>query len=510
MSFLQEHPDMEELLLECSMSTPTFGSTFMPKRFWRPWVSLHDEFFQYLDDDSVPLLAIAAPRGFGKTSIDTIAYPAKKILFQETKFVEVISCTASVAATNVKNLGRELTSNPMIAKIFGRLKGPVWSEGLGNLETSTGVVIKARGAGQQVRGLIEGENRPDLIIIDDLEDSEPFRIGDPTEYLRKIKEWFFSDLMNSIDRRGRTRVIVIGTILHEDSLLANLLDDPDWKSVRLELCDDNYKSNYPDLMTTEEVRKLATSLAEKGMLDTFYREYRNLAIAAEDAVFKRESFKYLGIDCKETAQEVIDDLSVERLVIVDPAKTTNIKSAYTAIVGLGYDPRRKRICLLDCVNKRMEPDEIYEQSYEMARRLRTTIIAVKVTSLNLFITYPFNTYLSTKGYPNVEEVKETRNKLERIRELAPIYRMGFFWHHSDGPDKGVNAALEAQLCTFPRSKFLDVADCVADVIPLLSLSNRLFGMSEQEDEKSFEEEIRMMDDEEDEIEPLDIHWRWAP
>lgn len=501
---------MEQLLLDCSMSTPTFGSTFMPKRFWRPWVSLHEEFFEYLDDDSVPLVAIAAPRGFGKTSIDTIAYPARKILYQECKFVEIISCTASVAAANVKNLGRELTGNAMVAKVFGQLKGPVWSEGLGNLETSTGIVIKARGAGQQVRGLLESDSRPDLIIVDDLEDSEPFRIGDPTEYLRKIKEWFFSDLMNSIDRRGNTRVIVVGTLLHEDSLLANLLDDPDWKSVRLELCDDNYNSNYPDLMTTQEVRKLAASLAEKGMLDTFYREYRNLAIATEDAIFKKKSFKYLGKDCKETTQDIIDDLSVERLVIVDPAKTTNIKSAYTAIVGLGYDAKRKRICLLDCVNEKLEPENIYKAAYEMAVNIRTTIIAVKVTSLNLFITYPFNTYLSTKGYPNVEEVKETRDKLERIRELAPIYRMGFFWHHSDGPGEGVNTALEAQLLTFPRSKFLDVADAVADVIPLLSLSNRLFGMNDEEDEKSFEEEIRMMDDEEDEIEPLDIDWRWAP
>jgi hypothetical protein len=72
----------------------------------------------------------------------------------------------------------------------------------------------------------------------------------------------------------------------------NLLEDPDWASVRLEICDDDLKSKWPDFMTDEEVRKLYESFKRRGQLDVFYREYRNIPISTETATFKQEMFKY--------------------------------------------------------------------------------------------------------------------------------------------------------------------------------------------------------------------------
>jgi hypothetical protein len=497
---LIQDKEVQALLAECLLDTRKFGSAFMPKRFFRPWIDIHDEFFSYLDGDS-PFTVIAAPRGFGKTTIDSIAYPAKNIVFQESNFVELVSCTHSVAAQNVKNLGRELLGNKMIKKFFGGLKGPIWSEGKGHLETSTGITVLARGAGQQIRGLLEGDSRPDLVIIDDLEDPEPFRLGDPTEYLRKIKEWFWSDLMNSLDARPGTRVIYVGTILHEDSLLQNLLDDPDWNSVRLELCDDNYESNFPALMSTEKVKKLAKAFEARGMLDVFYREYRNLAVAAATASFKKEFFKYW-----DPSYDPIGDMEVDRVVIIDPAKTTNLHSAYSAVCGWGFSSQRNKMFQMDCVNERFHPEELYRAILSMAQRLRTSTIAVEVTSLNEFITYPLNTYLSSEGYPPVIELKARANKLERIKQLAPLYRMGSILHH---PNENIHGPLEAQLLTFPRSKYLDVADCTAYMIELFALGERFFGLPDHEDERALEEEIAAMDAMDNAATPLG-NWRWAP
>lgn len=507
MSLLEQKPELGDLLEECLIDTRRFASAFMPTRFWRPWRDLHDEFFEYLDDETAPYIAIAAPRGFGKTTIDSIAYPAKKVVYQETKFIELVSCTATVAAQNVKNLGRELTGNKMIRKIFGPMKGPIWSEGRGDLETRTGIKILARGAGQQIRGLLEGESRPDLVVIDDLEDSEPFRLGDPSEYLRKIKEWFWSDLMNSLDKRGGTRVIYVGTILHEDSLLQNLLDDPDWKSVRLELFDDNYKSNYPELMSDAEVRKLVHAFRRRGMLDTLFREYRNVAIAAEDAIFKDDMFRYWNRE-----EDPVNDMSVDRVVIVDPAKTVKIHSAFTAVTGWGFSARKNRIYQLDTVNKKLHPHQIYEEALNMAKRLRTTTIAAEVTGLEEFLTWPFNTYLSRHGYPNIVELKARgggtpRNKPERIKQLAPLYSMGAIYHH---PDEEIHGPLEAQLRPFPRSKFLDVADCSAYFIELFALGDRFFGMPDDEDARALEEEIAALDALEADIGQMSGDWRCAP
>jgi len=148
----------------------------------------------------------------------------------------------------------------------------------------------ARGAGQQVRGILYGDNRPDLIIVDDLEDAESVRSD---EQRAKTKAWFFEDVINSINRsRKDWKIVVIGTLLHEDSLLANLLEDPSWYHAHLSICDDNFKSNWPDFMDDEGIKKLVDQYRRMGLLDSFYREYMGVPIAKESAKFQQSMFKY--------------------------------------------------------------------------------------------------------------------------------------------------------------------------------------------------------------------------
>ena len=79
---IKNDPEIREILKRCYMSTKTASKVFFPERFWLPFSKLHDEIFKILDDDFIQKAVIAAPRGFGKTTIDTVAYPAKKIVFQ--------------------------------------------------------------------------------------------------------------------------------------------------------------------------------------------------------------------------------------------------------------------------------------------------------------------------------------------------------------------------------------------------------------------------------------------
>ena len=487
------------LMAAAKVSTPIFSKLMFSERFYRPFNPQYQQFFQVLDDDTNQFSAIAAPRGVGKTTGGSIAFPARKISFQDVMFVLMISCTANVANQNVRNLGRELSGNEQIRSLIGDLKGPIWAEGTGHLETSTGIHIFGRGAGQQVRGLLEGGTRPDLVLVDDLEDPEPFRLGDPTAYLRNIKEWFWADLMNSIDRR-RTRVVVVGTVLHEASLLSDLLEDKRWASVRLELCDDNYRSNFPEYMSDQEVADLAESFASRGQLDLFYREYRNQAIAAKDAVFTQDLFKRWALGD-------IENTYMDRVVIVDPAKTVKVHSDHSAIQAWGFDNVKNRIYQLDLVDDKLHQEKIYEESWRMAMRLKTTIIGVEVTSLNEFITYPFNNFLRSKGFPPVIELKAKGKKEGRIAQLAPLYRMGAVYHH---PDKRIHGPLESQLLVFPRGKRDDVIDNAAYTLEMFNLGARFFSLPENEDQMALEQELAELDRLDQEAEPLGDGHLWAP
>lgn len=481
--------DIKEIMAYCYRSTKVFGKVLFPERFHRPFSPLHDKIFKVLDDDSIKLAAIEAPRGWGKTSCVNLAFPAKKISFKDARFIVPISCTATQAVMQGENLKRELLSNEMIGGLFGPVKSDNFSKDM--WVTANGVAVMPRGSGQQVRGILYGNFRPDLIIVDDLEDSESVR---NEEQRAKLKEWFYADVLNSVDRAGKYRVIVIGTLLHEDSLLANLMEDKDWHHVRIALCNEQLESNWPEFMSTEDVRKLADSFRNQGLIDTFYREYMGLMTAGENKDFTSAMFRYYEEDSEEFLTKRRE---LESFVLVDPAKTTKAKSADTAIVGVGVDYKTPRVYVRDIVAGKMHPDQMYDEIFGMCQRLGCRVIGVEVTSLNEFITYPLKTEMIRRGlHYEIVELKARSEKEERIRALRPFYRMGFIYHN-----KHVCAPLEAQLISFPHSKRLDIMDAVAYVVEMLEMGERYFMPGDVEPE-AIEDEYKDLDNE-----PEMVGWR---
>lgn len=453
--------EVEEVIANCFLSTKTTAKVLFPERITRPFTSIHDILFQLLDDDSKQKVAIAAPRGFGKTTLNTIVYPAKKILFNEKHFIMPVSATASSALTQGENLKRELLTNLDIIRLFGPMKSEVFSKD--QWVTANNIMILPRGAGQQVRGQLFHRYRPDLIIVDDLETTEGVQSD---EQRKKLKEWFYSDLCNCVDRSSKDwKIVYIGTVLHEDALLTELLEDPTWASIRLEICDDEFKSNWPDFMSSEECKQLYEEYKRKGQSDVFFREYRNLPISTEDATFKGDLFKYY-----DENDESFKPKDLLNAVIVDPAKTTNLHSAESAIVGWGVDRSGHKLYVRDVVSGKFRPDHLYDEIFNMVKVLNAQILAIEVTSLNEFIVQPIKNEMRVRGiFPRFVELKARDKKDTRVAALAPFYRLGYIYHNPRCCDK-----LESQLLMFPRSKYWDVMDAAAYIVELLELEGDYF------------------------------------
>lgn len=472
----------------CSVSTKMTAKTLFPERFELPFSNLHNEIFKVLDDDRIQKAVIAAPRGFGKTTIDTIAHPAKRILFREKKFIVPVSATATKAEMDSENLKAELMSNTIVKEMFGPVKSDRFSRQ--QWVTDSGTCVMPRGAGQQIRGILYQRYRPDLIIVDDLEDPEGVMSEDQR---KKLKDWFFDDLCNSINRsRKDWKIVVVGTVLHEDALLVNLLEDPDWYHVHLSICDDEGHSNWPDFMSDADVRALKDSYARRGQLDNFYREYRNMPISTEDSTFQPSYFKYydepITIEVKdEKSGEVKRERikTVENVVILDPAKTVKIHSAESAIVGVGIDKEHHRLFVRDVVSRMMYPDEIYDEMFGMISRLDAHILGVEVTSLNEFIVQPIKNEMHIRGlFPQLIELKARGKKEERVAGLVPYYRQGYVYHNKNCCDK-----LESQLLAFPRSKLWDVMDALAYIVELMELNIDYFDIVEEPDYSNDDEDF---------------------
>lgn len=492
MDLLRKDEQFCNALARCSMSTKATSKTIFPDRFELPFSGLHDQIFEVLDDDSLQLVVIAAPRGFGKTTIDTIAHPAKRILFREKKFIVPVSATATKAEMDAENLKAELLSNPIIKEMFGPMQSRKFSKE--QWVTETGTCVMPRGAGQQIRGILFQRYRPDLIIVDDLENAESVMSEDQR---KKLKDWFFDDLCNSVNRsRKDWKIVVVGTVLHEDSLLVNLLEDPDWHTVHLSICDDEGHSNWPDFMDDAAVKKLKDSYARRGQLDNFYREYRNIPISTEDSTFQPGYFKYyeepITIEVKDKEGKVISkerNKNIDNVVILDPAKTVKIHSAESAIVGIGIDKKLRKIYIRDIVSRMMYPDQIYDELFDMVARLNAHVMGIEVTSLNEFILQPLKNEMHVRGmFPQLIELKARAKKEERIAQLVPYYRQGYVYHNKANCEK-----LETQLLAFPRSRLWDIMDAVAYVIELMELNVDYFDIIDEPDYSNDDEDYAFLE-----------------
>lgn len=471
----------DSVLGVCQRSTEAFSLAFYPNRFHRPFSSqIHQPIFSKLDNAKSQKVAIAAPRGTGKTSIFTLAYPSRRICFQDAHNILIISDNQSHAIRQTETLKRHLTTNPQITKVFGDLK-PSGDTTFSKEQwiTSSNISVQPLGAGQQLRGQLHEDFRPDLVIVDDLEDKEGVRNQERRDIL---KEFVLEDILGMFDLADKNwKLCVIGTILHEDSLLNTLITDPaysDWDSVRLELCDDDYVSNWPEYMSGSDCRDLAESFRKKGKLDSFYREYRNLPIATEDAMFTTDMFQYY-----EEAD--LNQNHIESFVMIDPAKTTGKRSAYTAIIGLSMDYMSSKVYVRKLVMERLKPDEIVDAAFETAQTIGARTIGIEVTGLNEFAIHPFRDAMSRyRTFYELVELKARGHKRDRVAALGWYYRNKLVWHNNDecGP-------LEEQLLLYPRSKYWDLMDALAYLIEMKEHGSRYFMPDEGfEDEAEIEKE----------------------
>jgi len=462
--------DVEEILAQTLSSTEIYGRFFFPEIFFSPFSNLHREITTAIDVGH-QRLAIAAPRGFGKTSIIVNGFMSKRILFNLSKYIVYITGSSDLAISQTENLKRELLANELVREVFGRIDANYDEEFKESFSkkswvSSFGTKVLPRGAGQQVRGILHNFNgknhRPDLIIFDDLEDKELIQ---SEEQRRKLREWFYSDPLKCVSAYDKDYIFIyIDTIKHEDSLLEMLLNDPSWHGIRLDICDDEFNTLDPTYMTSEEIRAEYEEHKRQGLEDVFFRERRSIPISTIDRAFKGGYFRYydeMG-DYLKIGDEKISEKEMVNVIIADPAKTSKLESADSAIVCVGVHRSSQKLFVRQVRSGKFTPSDFYDNLFEMVNWFRAPIFGVEVTGLEDFISQPIRNIMQMKGIISTflelkaRQGHAEKGKVLRIRELVPYYERGLIFHNKPQTQK-----LETQLLSFPRSKYWDVMDALA-------------------------------------------------
>lgn len=468
--------------MRCSVSLKAHCFYFHGELFSKPFSKNHERFFEVYDDPSIQRIVVLAHRGFGKTTIFNVAAPSQAIIFDKAPVIVPISATSTLAELISENLKYSLENNEAVAAAIGQIKGDRWTRE--EWDTGNGHHILPRGTGQQIRGVNWRGNRLGLGIGDDLETRESVKTKESREALKK---WFLTDFYAAVDKSSKDwRIVVVGTVLHNDCLLMTLRNDPLWTCLEFPLCDPQYQSYWPIFMDNAAVAALAEEYRRNGMITEFSMEYMNIANPTEDATFKQEMFKYFE------PEELPKD--IESFVIVDPARTVKTHSDFTAIVGVSYSAKENKLFVRDIVNRRMHQDETFNEMFGMAERVGAKILGYEETGLHDHFEWPLTNEILRRGL-SFELVPlrpytisgRMASKGSRIGALAPLYRMGLVFHN-----RGCCAELESQLLAHPMSDYDDVADCLAYAPQMLNKGERF--MDELGGEKMAEPEEEPEDD----------------
>lgn len=91
--------------------------------------------------------------------------------------------------------------------------------------------VQGVGSGQMIRGKVKGASRPTLVIADDIYSENTIITEDRRS---RTRVWWNNAVMNSIDNL-RGKVVVLGTILHDDTILVDIQNNPLWKTRKIEV-----------------------------------------------------------------------------------------------------------------------------------------------------------------------------------------------------------------------------------------------------------------------------------
>lgn len=445
---------------------------------------------------------VAAPRGHAKSTNLTFKGTMHAVLYQYKHYPIIISDSSEQAEGFLDNIRVEFEENAAIREDFGDLAGSVWRSNV--LVTKSNIKIEAIGSGKKIRGRKHRNWRPDLIILDDVENDENVRTP---EQRAKLDNWFKKAVSKAGD--DYTDIVYIGTLLHYDSLLANTLKNPAYRAVKYQAvmafspADDlwqQWERIYTDLENDgREQDALAFFEAHRGAMlegtrvlweeklsyydlmvmrvsegeSAFNSEMQNEPINPDDCIFVKEWFDFYN-----EAEINFRDRAFLFFGFVDPSLGKSKKSDFSAIVTLAKHKVSGYMYVVDADIERRHPDRIITDVLEKEKWLRATYgrgykkLGAEVNQFQWFLKEELAKASARAGlYLPIEEVQQTSDKVLRIQTLQPDIKNKYIkfsarhkrlleqlYHfpmgaHDDGPD-----ALEGARTIAKKTKRFRVID----------------------------------------------------
>ena len=450
-----------------------FVNSVLRKNFDKPAATpeFHKEIWD-LVTSNFKQVAIAAPRYHAKSTAVTHAYTLASVLFRESRYVLIVSDTVTQAVQFLGDIKKELLENDDLRSLFGVKEFPKDTEDdlIVEMEDGHTFRIQAKGSEQKLRGLKWANLRPDLVIGDDMENDEIVMNKDRR---LKFKRWFYGALIPCVSSSGKIRIV--GTILHLDSLLENLMPASQvgthrgvkslvredlkeyslnvlpWRSVKYRAHTDDFKILlWPEMKSAQEFKMLKEDYVRQGLADVYSQEMLNIPLDVTDTFFKKEDF--VAIRPEDQKKKLV------YYATCDLAVSQSQKADYSAFVVGGMDEEGKLYCK-HVVKARMDALEIVDTILMIQKIYKPVLFGLEQGTIQKAIGPYLNEEMLKRGeFINTVLLKPSGDKLTRARSIQARMRSGACKFDKDAD---WYQGFEDELLRFPRDKHDDQVDAWA-------------------------------------------------
>lgn len=318
----------------------------------------------------------------------------------------------------------ELQFNKRYIHDFGKqVNAAKWAAG--EFATLDGVSFHALGRGQSPRGLRDRQNRPDYIVIDDLDDDE---LCNNESRVRRLTEWVTSALFGCFGAAGG-RFVMVGNLISKNSVLANICKIKSVRVSRVDIMDKDGNPSWPQYWKPDAINEMREFMGYRA----FQREYMNNPIT-EGSVFRADWIRW---------KEPLPLSKYSDLVLyVDPSFKPTTKNDFKA-AKLWGKTKEGELHLLRCFCRQCSVVEMVRWLYNLYEDIQdacaTARFYMEANFMQDILLDEFRREGELRCYqlPIIPDRRHKPDKYQRIEAVSPLWERGLVFynlHYKDDPD----------------------------------------------------------------------------
>lgn len=339
-----------------------------------------------------PQLALGLPRGFSKTTVMKL-FILYCILFTDKKFILIVAENLKKAENILADV-MDMLEEENIKKTFGDWRLGIENERLDLKKfgyRGRNITLAALGSGGDPRGLNIKNQRPDIILMDDIQSRD---CADSEQQSATLERWIYGTLMKAKSPFGCMFLFTANMYPTNWSILRKLKKNRNWtKFITGGILADG-SSLWEDLQPIEQLLREYENDLESGHPEIFYAEVLNDETASANNLIDLSKLPPLPYE--------EGDIPAGNFIVIDPA-TGKVNSDALAIgyfeVYEGYP------VLKELRNERFSPGESIRVALELALRHNCRLICIESVAYQSTLGYWFKFICEQRGIYGIECVE---------------------------------------------------------------------------------------------------------